>query len=130
MSCKILNKLLCGGPKVLIKIQSRQITTSGIDADHTEIFTDIMEVASTCETVKGYNSFNNVGIRAGSNFVDISHKFAIRYNPNFNITSENFIEYNNEKYKIFFVENVNERNRFLVFHSKKRGDKTKEANFA
>ena len=132
MSCKKSQKLYCMPMTARIKIQTKVLGTDDfdVDPDYEETFTELTEVSASCETLKGYSSFNNVGTRGGNNLVDISHKFNIRFNPNFNITTKNFIEYKNERYVIMFVENLDEADNWVILHCRKRGDKTKEANFA
>lgn len=92
----------------LIKIQERSLNTqfqTGVKDQIT--FTTIAEPWAMVETTKGSIFFGGVGLDR-----EYSHKFYIRYRCNIDQTK--FIEYKKKRYDILDVENLDERDEFLL----------------
>ncbi len=125
-------KVCAGDLRIPIKIQARVIQTkSNGGYDYDESFTDVVSMFASVDTKRGFSSFNDVGINpvTGST-LSFTHIFYIRYSPSIVITSENWLSYNNEKYIINSVENLDERNEYLALYCIKKGKQTKKGNFA
>lgn len=60
----------------------------------------------------------------------ITHTFEIRFNPSYNFTSENFILYKGERYKILKTENIGEDDLFFRMDCNVLGNSDKEVNRA
>lgn len=122
-------RICIGDLNTPIKIQVRTLTPENINnVDYNENFTEVKEVWSAIETKRGFSSFNDIGTTATGKIINFTHQFYIRYSPSFVITSENWLEYKNEKYVINSVENLEEKNNFLKIYALKKGTKTKPAN--
>jgi len=70
----------------------------------------------------GYTTFDGVGLNDTS-----THVLYVRYTP-IKITSENWVEYKENYYKIDSVINVEEKDEYYKMKLTKRGDITLEAN--
>ena len=117
-------KVCTGDMKDLITLQNRAIqgiTTS--DVDFTENFTEAAVVWSMIETVQGVTVFDTSNTE-----IVITHKFYVRYDPT--VTSETWIEFDNRKFDIVTVTNLDERKDYLLLQCRERGDKDQPVNFA
>ena len=124
-------KLCAGDLNKPIKIQVRMITAKKIgQTDFTETFTDVVSVFAAIDTSKGFSSFNDIGVTSTGGVVNFTHRIYIRFSTNFTVTSENWVLFNDEKYTINSVENLEERNEWLILYCIKKGDSTKKGNFA
>lgn len=123
-------RILCTGDlKTPITIQVRTLTPKTFnDPDYNEVFTETKVVFAAVETKRGHSSFNDIGITVTGTILNFSHQFYIRYNPEFTVTSEDWVEYKNIKYDIQSVENLEENNGFLILFCLKKGIKTRNAN--
>jgi head-tail adaptor len=90
---------------------------------------DLIKLWAAVETARGYESFNGVGTNGGV-ADQVTHNFYVRYLSGCNITSENWIEYKCDKYKIVSVENLDENGRFILVKASKHGCKALAANTA
>ena len=122
--CKRINitkkKVCIGDLKRRIKVQIRTIVPPD-EIDYSQQITDLKEVWAAIQTSKGSEIFD------GTNVIGVAtHFFYIRKIDN--VTFENFVEYNNEKYRILDAQNLDEDDLFLVLRCTKRGDKTKNSN--
>jgi len=107
-----------------INLFSRSIkapTNSSVDFD--EEFVKEYEKWAMIHTTRGAELFDGVSLTNA-----FTHKIYIRYEEG--ITQEDWIEFNNDKYDIVDVEDLEERHEFLLLKCKIRGDKDTLANFA
>lgn len=130
MSCKIpikKRKICIGDLKNKINIQRRIKKSLSVDDPKLSlVFENIAtNVWSAVQTVNGFESFDNAGINPLS---QTTHKFYIRKARSFNVTSQNFILFKDQRYKILKVENLDEQDEFLLLYALKKGDDTKESN--
>jgi len=93
------------------------------DPDYTETFTLLYTVWSMIQTPKGKVIFDDVGTEKR-----ITNVFYTRYLPD--ITSQNWIVYNGQRYDIERVKNLEENNLYLEIATIIRGDDTKAASEA
>jgi len=117
-------RICSGDMDKLITVFIRSILPpDGDSVDFNEEFIEQRNIKAMVETTRGEAIFD------GSNVLgDVTHKFTVRWQPN--ITFENFITFNNKRYKIVDVENQNERNQFYVIRANDRGDSSLEVNKA
>lgn len=130
---KIKKRSVCAGDlREVIIIQRRTIEFKSIGTtDFTEKFENVSTVRAAVQTNRGYKSFNKVGINQTGNLIQaFTHKFYIRFALDCFPTTENFIEWCNEKYKILSVENLDARSRFLALACVQHGPKDLAANLA
>jgi len=117
-------KVCIGQLNEQITLQDREIVSPVADGvAFGEDFTGDNVVWALVETVRGETIFDATNVER-----DISHKFYIRYITG--ITSETWIEYNDEKVDIVDVENLDERNDFLILRASRLGDKSKQVNLS
>lgn len=93
------------------------------DPDYTETFTLLYTVWSMIQTPKGKVIFDDIGTEKR-----ITNVFYTRYLPD--ITSQNWIVYNGQRYDIERVKNLEENNLYLEIATIIRGDDTKAASEA
>lgn len=118
-------KICTGDLKNLITIQTRTLTSNGFeDVDYDEVFTQVIQVWAAIKTTRGFQSFNDVGTIQNN----ITHKIYIRFSADFTITSEDWLDFEGERYLIRDIENLEERNEYLLLYCVKKGDNTKLAN--
>lgn len=117
-------KICIGDFDKRIKIFSRQIKIqSDIDVDFNEEFIEQYEVWAMIHTSRGAELFDGVSLTN-----PFTHKIYIRFKNG--ITQEHWIEFNNDKYDIIDVEDLEERHEILLLKSKIKGNKDIPANFA
>ena len=106
-----------------IVLQDRTITapTSGVDASET--FTTNDTVDAMVETSRGETIFDGTNTE-----VDVTHKFTIRFISG--ITAETWISFNSDRFDILDVENLEERDEWLVLRATNRGVDTNTASQA
>ena len=116
-----------GSLNKLIEIYERDIeaplNSLSVDPDYTELFTLIHTVWAMIETPKGKVLFDDVGTEK-----IITHVFHIRYLNN--ITSQNWIIYDNERYDIQNVIDLESNKLYLRLECVLRGTVAKEATEA
>jgi SPP1 family predicted phage head-tail adaptor len=124
-SIKIKSRKVCVGDlSSRIKLQLRSLTASNTGSiESIETFTDIIEVWAAVETTSGSKIWDGVEIAN-----PFTHKFYIRYRNDIEFTE--WIEYGNEKYKLIDVENLEQKNEFLILMCTRKGTSTKKANYA
>lgn len=105
-----------------ITIQNRTIVAPD-DVDYDEDFQKELVVFAGVKTLIGVEIFdqNNVPTNA-------SHDFIIHYRAG--ITAENWVLFENNRYDILKVENLEERNEWLRLRSTLRGSDTKASTKA
>lgn len=128
MGCKpikLKSRRICiGNLNSRIKIQTRALTATNTGSiESIETFTDLVEVWAAIETTRGSQLWNGVEI---SN--PFTHKIYIRYRSD--IDFNEWIEFESEKYDIVDVENLEQKNEWLLLMCIRKGDNTKEANYA
>lgn len=72
-------------------------------------WTTIRTLSAAIESVKGYITFDTQQINE-----TITHKIMIRFQPDLVITSENWLLMNSRRFRIRNVQNLFEKERFLV----------------
>lgn len=122
---KIKSRKICIGDLTSrVKLQTRSLTAGNSGSiESIETFTDIVEVWAAIETTRGSQLWD--GVEVSNPF---THKIYIRYRNDIEFTE--WLEYSNEKYDIVDVENLEHKNEWLLLMCTRKGDKTKEANFA
>jgi SPP1 family predicted phage head-tail adaptor len=105
-----------------ITLQNRSIqapTGSGVDYD--EDFDGDNIVWALVETVEGETIFDSTNIEQV-----VTHHFYIRFVQG--VTSETWVDYQSVKYDILDVENLDERDEWLLLRTNSRGDNTVSVN--
>ena len=104
-------------------LQSRSTNSNSFDLSET--FTDIATVWARIETNnKATEFFDGVNLNKA-----YSHIIVIRYRNDLN-GIDTWIEYNDERYNVIDIENINEESDWLLLKCNKKGAKTIEANDA
>ena len=120
-----INKVCIANLNKKIKIQFTYSAANNSNA--TTAFKDIKEVwamIKTRSTIGASNQFvNNVNTSRA-----ISHDFYIRWDSAIDFEKEMWIEYDNKRFKIDTVENIDEADKFVRLSTLERGVKTIEAN--
>lgn len=104
-------------------IQSRTMQAPESGVDFAEDFTNIATVWCLFRTVEGLEFFDDTGLNTTH-----THEAIFRYSSIFSVTSENWFLINNNRYKILRVENLDERNEWILTKMIKKGDKDINAN--
>lgn len=100
-----------------VKLHNRALQVPEFEGyDVSEKFSGTKTVWANVRTVSGQTFFTGASIDVG-----LSHEIIIRYDES--VTSETWIEFNNNNLKIVSVENLEERNEFLRLRCSERGDK-------
>ena len=111
----------------LIEIYQRDLTpptnSLTVDPDYTETFTLLYTIWSMIETPKGKVIFDDVG-----EDIIITHYFYIRHVDN--ITAQNWIVYNGNRYDIKNVTDLEENRLYLRLECAIRGSVDKDASEA
>jgi len=132
-SCPKISKkkdqICIGNMNKRITLLSRAITAPINGTDYSETFTEIATCWSSIHTLKGYRDFDSVGVENSRTTIVYTHDFYIRYNSTISLSAQDWISYSDKYYRIIDIENLNERGKFLVLHSKERGDNTVESNW-
>lgn len=101
------------------------------NVDYSEGFSLKLTTFAGVETKRGYSVFDQIGINQNQGQNQYTHIFYIRYVPECQITSQDWIEYNCDLFKIVNdVENLDENDEFLKIRAVKKGPFTKAANLA
>lgn len=90
--------------------------------DLDELFNPIADVWGRIKTVNGVTAFDSVNVEQ-----IITHKITIYHDPA--VTAETWIDYNALRYDIVRVENIDERDEFMVLFCTVRGDTVKRATW-
>jgi len=117
-------KVCIGDLNELICLRGRELTPPESGVDATEEFEDtIPEEWAMVETPKGETVFD------GSNTeVDVTHKFTISFTEG--ITSETWVLFKDKHYDILNVENLEERDEWLILRCNDKGTTDNQANQA
>jgi len=117
-------KICAGDLRLLINIQTRAVKSNGFDdPDYGETFTEVKQVYASIQTTRGFQSFDGVGVNN-----NVTHKIYIRFDSTLNISADDWVEFENDKYDIVDVENLEERNEFFILYCMKKGSETLNAN--
>ena len=132
---KIRRRKVCiGDMNQFITIQRRSITCKSItNIDYDEELENVASVWAAVNTNAGYRSFNQVGVNEGAGAGSrqaFTHKFYIRFSQECIPTSENFILWECDVYRIISVENLDGQNRFLALSAIRKGQPDIKANLA
>jgi len=119
------NRAVCiGDMRDKIVIQVRTITSPSSDGvDFTEVFNTDKTVWAMVETKNGVEIFD------GTNLLGVAtHYFYIRYIEN--LTAESWIKFKSKYFDILDIQNLEERDEFMLIRCNERGVTSKETNFA
>ena len=108
---------------IFIRTLTSPLNPTGPIVDYTETFTLVDNVWAMIETPKGKVIFDSVGVEKR-----ITDVFYIRFLPS--ITSQNWVEFNGNRYDIERVRNLEENSLFLQLDCIIRGAIDKEASEA
>lgn len=116
-----LRKSTVGDMRTCITLEDRSITAPSFDStSFTQDYNIIRDVWCKVETMSEQRTFD------GINIDDIAtHEFTIRFRDD--VTSETRIRYKNTLYRIKKIENLEERDEYLVIKCRKDGEDDKEA---
>ena len=127
MKCErinIKNRKVCYGDlnrKIVIETRSIKPPSDDDDFDYGQEFTESQTVWATVQTTSGKDIFD------GANMIGTAtHLFFIKYISG--LTSESMITWQNEKYRILRLENLDENNEFVKLYCNIRGTKDNEVN--
>jgi SPP1 family predicted phage head-tail adaptor len=119
------NRKICiGDLNTEIALNTRSIRPPSLGSvDYDEEFVSTTSVFSLVKTKIGATVFDESNTER-----IVTHFFYIRFDSS--ITSETWIEFNNELYDIITVENLDQRSEFLLLRCVIRGSDTVRTNFA
>jgi len=115
-----LYKYSIGDLKYRISFYDREILPT--DAGYEETQTNIITKWAAVESVNPKHLFSDVNLDGK----EISHKFIIRYDPDIN--SEKIAKYDENIYKIVYIDDPELRKEFMVLYVHLEGSEDKEAN--
>lgn len=107
--------------KIKVQVRTLNAPESGTHFDLT--FADLKEVWAMVKTTRGTELFDGVGLTNA-----YTHEFYIRYSSSFAVNAQSWLLWNDDRYNIVDVENLDERNEFLLLKAIKKGDKDINAN--
>jgi SPP1 family predicted phage head-tail adaptor len=112
------NRISCiGDMRERVKLHDRALRVPEFgSSDFTENFSGTKTVWANVKTVSGQTFFTGANID-----VSLTHSIIIRYDES--VTSETWVELNNNNLKIISVEDLDERHEFLRLRCTERGDK-------
>jgi len=116
-------KVCTGDMRDEIILQNRAITPVISSVDFVEDFVTNTTVFALVKTVKGDMAFDGIDTE-----VDVSHHFYIRFLSG--ITAETWISFQSTRFNILDVENLDNRQEFLLLRATDRGDDAKAASRA
>lgn len=122
---RIKKRRVCTGDlkeQVVIQLRALKAPQSG-SVDFDEEFTTSRAVWAAIETRSGIERFDGVNLISSP-----SHFIYIRYTADIDV--EKWITYKNDRYEILDVENLEERNEFLLLRCSPLGDKNLRTNFS
>ena len=113
-------QLCIGDLDRLIEIQIRGITApKNNNFDYDESFLTSLQVFAMVETSRGVAIFDATNIERL-----LTHLFYIRFQPDLDINT--WVNYNNVRYDILDVENLDERSEYILLRTTNRGPDTQE----
>jgi len=117
--------MVCLGDMIhRIAINTRtQTVPIAVPGQYSETFVKVLDVWAFIETVKELEMFDSSNVSHV-----VSHKMIIRWLPY--LTSEYWIKYKNEYYKIVSMQDMENENRFQLLFCTTRGDIAKLSNWA
>ncbi len=120
-------KVCVGDMRDKVVIQVRTITPpSAGGSDFTEVFSSDKTVWAMIETRKdGKEIFDGTGLKGVA-----THYIYIRYIYNLETTFESWVKFKSKYYNIIDVQNLDERDEFLLLRCSERGTTSNQANFA
>lgn len=116
-------KVCIGDLNDVIILQCRKIQAPESGVDATEEFNNVDDAFALIETVTGEEVFDDTNTA-----VDVTHKITISFIEG--ITPETWIEFNCDRLDILNVENLEERDEWLVLRCTDKGTKNNKANEA
>lgn len=124
---KIKKRKIClGDLKHYILIQRRDLKGKKFgELDLEESFSDILSCWAAVQTSNSTRSFNSVGTNAL-----ITHVFYIRYFQDCEVSPQDWVEFECNKYRIETIENLDQENQWLKLNCIKKGTKQLGGNLA
>jgi len=130
---RIKPTILCAGDlRELVDITLRELTESGFETSQpTEVFTSIRQQFCAIETVgfpnMGVSRFDGINIEDGA-----THLFWCEWDAGFPALENrnHFILWDDKRFKVLRMTNINERNTTVVVQTTERGEDTQEATKA
>ena len=116
-------KVCIGDLDTEIVLQDRAITAPTTTVDFSETFTENATVWARVETKRGKTVFDQSNVER-----DISHEFSIRYITG--VTAATWVLHNGKRLDIVDLEDLEERNEWLILRCAERGVTTKAVNDA
>lgn len=116
-------QLCIGDLDTEIVLQDRKIIAPTTTVDFSENFTEAAIVWAKMDTGRGKTAFDDSEIET-----DITHEFSIRYLDG--ITAETWILFENRRFDIIDVEDMEERHEWLVLRCSERGPDSLAVNDA
>lgn len=119
-------KVCIGDLDTLVKLLNRALTAPLTGVDASETFTDFQadpNVYSLMETVSGKTFFDGIATD-----INVTHNIYILFITG--VTAETWIEFDNRRFDVLDVEDLDERHEFLKLVCNDRGEKTKAASGA
>lgn len=128
MSCnsikKNINKVCTGDLDKRIIIQTTSITPNNSpDSVATTGFATVATVWAMIKTTPNRQFIDGVNVENGLNT-----DFYIRYNSSINFEQQLWVEYNDNRFKIVNVDNIDKEDKIIRLRSIEKGDKTILAN--
>ena len=123
MTCK--SKMPVKSLNQKVQVQSRGMVGSHIGiVDLVEQFVNLGVLWGEFKTGgRGYRFFGGVGVSDG-----VTHTFTTRYTTVIQVTNQEWVLYENTRYKVDSVENINEEKKFLRLYLIKQGSLDLPAN--
>ena len=108
--------------KVTIRSRNIQAPQSG-SVDFSEQFANTHIVWALIQTTRGSEIFNGVELQN-----PVTHLIYIRFITG--LTQESWVEFNSNKYDVVDLQDIDERNEWMLLRCIKKGDESLKANFA
>ena len=121
---KNINKVCVGDFNKRIKIQTSSIKANNSPSAVSEVaFQTLANVWALIKTAPNREFIDGVNIENGLNT-----DFYVRYSPSINYEEQLWIEYDNNRFKIKNIENIDAENKIIRIRCIEKGDKSILAN--
>ena len=127
MICQAINikrRKVCFGDlnrKIILHVKSINAPETPSDFDYNQVFTSPVTVWAAIQTITGKEIFDGINLIG-----TVTHVFYIKFKSG--LTTESFLEYNSNYYKILRLEDLDLNNEYMSLSCSIRGDKTAEVN--
>lgn len=121
---KNINKVCIGDFNKRIKIQTSSIKANNSPSGLSTVgFQTLVSVWALIKTTSNREFIDGVNIENGLNT-----DFFVRYSPNLNYEQQLWIEYENNRFKVKNIENIDAENKIICIRCIEKGDKSILAN--